>query len=300
MKKRIFIIAGLIIIIGIVLIVSNSQLKSSTFENVEIPEDEVIETMEEETEEEQEQSQESEEESEKQETGESRQISKILLDVVRGTIDFFSNRETHVVAIGDSLTKGVGDSKKQGGYVGILDRSINQETELVLFDNYGIRGYRSDQLLKYLDEPEVTKSITDSDIVLITIGANDIMQVVKKNFTDLNLDDFMQERDRYEERLRQIFTKIQDMNASTEIYLLGFYNPFEKYFQEIEELSIIVEEWNSTGKTIAEEYNNVTFIPTVDLFDDPNADLFAEDNFHPNDLGYQRMARRVLEYLTDE
>src|SRR5699024_9825150 len=27
--------------------------------------------------------------------------------------------------------------------------------------------------------------------------------------------------------------------------------------------------------------------------------LFAEDHFHPNEFGYERMARRVLEYLAD-
>lgn len=63
---------------------------------------------------------------------------------------------------------------------------------------------------------------------------------------------------------------------------------------------MIVESWNRTGSDIAEEDAAITFIPTIDLFDDPDVNLFADDNFHPNDLGYQRMARRVLDYLTNE
>jgi len=34
--------------------------------------------------------------------------------------------------------------------------------------------------------------------------------------------------------------------------------------------------------------------------DDHDEELFAEDNFHPNDEGYRRIAQRVLDYLTDE
>lgn len=300
MKKRVFITGGFILIIGIALVLFFNQ-PTSNFENVTIPEDEIAEhdNKENENEKEQEQNQEEKEEPSSSESTENKQVSQILMEAVQSTLDFFSNRETKVAAIGDSLTQGVGDSKEQGGYVGILDRSINKEEELVSFSNFGIRGYRSDQLLEYLDDPEVVDAIDDSDIVLITIGANDIMQVFKSNFTNLNLEDFQHERVNYEVRLRQIFAKIKDINSNADIYLLGFYNPFDKYFEDIRELSIIVEEWNNTGKMVAEE-NNGTFIPTADLFADPDEDVFAEDNFHPNDLGYQRMAKRVLEYLTNE
>ena len=302
MKKRVLITGGLIFIFGFALILFFNQPKSN-FENVTIPEDELIDDDDKENgnEEAQEEGQNQEEKDEPVSTEhtENKQISQILTEAVKNTLDFFSNRETHVVALGDSLTQGVGDSKKQGGYVGILNRAINEEEELVTFDNFGIRGYRSDQLLEYLDDPEVALALENTDIVLITIGANDIMQVFKSNFTNLKLEDFKKERVNYEVRLRQIFSKIKEINPNASIYLLGFYNPFDKYFKDIEELSIIVEEWNGTGKRVAEE-NNETFIPTADLFDDPTEDVFAEDNFHPNDLGYQRMAKRVLEYLTNQ
>ncbi|WP_188454690.1 SGNH/GDSL hydrolase family protein [Virgibacillus oceani] len=223
----------------------------------------------------------------------------IVSEAVQTTIDYFTNKETNITAIGDSLTQGVGDITGDGGYVGILDKALNRDNQIVEFDNYGKRGNRSDQLLKRLNNPEIAASISNSDIVLITIGANDIMKVVKENFTDLTFKDFAQERIAYEERLKTIFDKINHLNPNTKIYLLGFYNPFEKYFPEIKELGIIVENWNSTGKKVAGMYENITFIPTIDLFADTDVDLFAEDNFHPNTRGYQRIAKRVLEYLTD-
>jgi len=227
-------------------------------------------------------------------------LNERVVEAVQGTVDIFTKEETRIVAVGDSLTQGVGDSTGNGGYVGILNNTINQINHLVEFGNYGHRGDRTDQLLKRLDDPNVSTAIADADIVLMTIGANDIMQVVKENFTNLNMKEFKEERVHYEARLREIFAKIRKMNPETEIYLVGFYNPYDKYFKDIEELAMIVDEWNSAGKAITEELDHVNYIPTKDLFDDTDEDLFAEDNFHPNDLGYQRMAKRVLEYLTKQ
>lgn len=221
-----------------------------------------------------------------------------VIDVLKSTIDYFENHETHIVAVGDSLTQGIGDSTKEGGYVGILDKALNQKSQLVEFDNFGNHGDRTDQLLKRLKNPQVSNAVADADIVLITIGANDIMQVLKENITNLTFQKFREERVYYEGRLRNIFSEISDINDDAEIFLIGFYNPYSQYFKDIKELGLIVDEWNSTGESITEELDHVTFIPTKDLFDNPQEDLFAEDNFHPNDLGYKKMAKRVLKYLS--
>ncbi|WP_087973702.1 SGNH/GDSL hydrolase family protein [Oceanobacillus rekensis] len=236
-------------------------------------------------------------ETETEET-EQRAFPQIVTEAVQGTVDFFTKRETHIVAIGDSLTHGVGDETEQHGYVGILDRTINGHKQIAHIDNFGKRGNRTDHLLMRLEDDEIASSISDSDIVLMTIGANDIMQVVKENFTNLVMEDFVFERDGYEERLREIFDEILRLNPNTEIYLLGFYNPFKQYFDDIEELDLIVETWNTTGNDVASDYENATYIPTDDLFTDETAELFSDDNFHPNYEGYYRIAERVLEYIT--
>lgn len=230
----------------------------------------------------------------------SKDVTAIIEDAVKNTIDYFANRETHLVAIGDSLTQGVGDATGDGGYVGILDKTINKNSQLVEFENYGKRGNRSDQLLKRLDKPEIAKSIKQADIVTITIGANDIMKIVKENITNLSYHDFAKERGDYQKRLTSILDKINDLNTDASIYLLGFYNPFDKYFPEIKELNEIVNDWNTIGESVSKEYENVTFIPTIDLFDDSDVDLFSEDNFHPNTRGYKLIAKRILKYLTAE
>ena len=230
------------------------------------------------------------------------QFKDFITDAVQSTIDFFRHKELQIVAVGDSLTQGVGDETDQGGYVGLLDQTIkeNEQKTSVTFENFGKRGNRTDQLLTRLDEPEIQEAISNADMILITIGANDIMQVFKENFTNLTIEPFQEERRQVEHRLNNIFAKIRDRNTDAHIYLLGIYNPFKQYFEDIEELEMIVSEWNRTSHMITRQYDQATFIPIKDLFENTDVDLFAEDNFHPNTRGYERMASRVLEYLTDQ
>jgi len=302
LKKRLYVSAVVIIVfIGAALLFYISQPRVD-FENVtiEVEEPELVPEDDDNHERELQEDEQDEEEQNKAEDVTEDTMPRPLTDAIHATVDFFSGRTLNIVAIGDSLTQGVGDSYGQGGYVGILERSINAEEELVQFENLGKRGNRSDQLLERLQETEVEETIAEADIILVTIGANDIMRVLRENITDLDIRHFLHENGLYEDRLYDIFTQIEDINGGTDIYLIGIFNPFDRYFEEIPELNMIVDEWNETGENVAEDFDNMTFIPIEDLFDDHDEALFAEDNFHPNGEGYRRIAQRVLDYLTDE
>ncbi len=227
-------------------------------------------------------------------------VRDFISEKLKKASSFFFTHEVNVVTLGDSLTEGSGDETNNSGYVGILDDTINQDKQVAQFQNFAKRGSRSGQLLNRLEDEDVTQALDNADIVLITIGANDIMQVFKENFTDLTLEKFTSEQIRYEQRLENIFTRIQDVNEEADIYLIGFYNPFKEYFADIEELEYIVDSWNQIGKDVTQKYSNVHYIPIKDLFDNAETNYFSEDNFHPNALGYRLMANRILQYVLDE
>lgn len=225
-------------------------------------------------------------------------VKERIREVVEGTISLFK-KDLRVVAIGDSLTQGVGDETEKGGFVGILDHTFEDNNLNIPIDNYGKRGNRSDQLLKRLENKDIISSIRKADTVIITIGANDIMKVVKSNITNLTLEPFEKEREAYTERLRAILNRVNELNPDVQMYLVGFYNPFERYFGDIEELGQIVDSWNDGSKMVTEEYANVEYIPIADLFDQTHIDLLADDHFHPNTTGYKLIAQRVLENLNE-
>src|SRR5699024_2050667 len=105
--------------------------------------------------------------------------------------------------LGDSLTKGVGDETDNSGYVGLIEDNLENEIDI---DNFGISGYRSDQLLKLIKEPDTQNSLKEADIVLITIGANDMMTVFYRDFMNLKFEPIFNEINDFKKRLTDIFT----------------------------------------------------------------------------------------------
>ncbi|GAA0306605.1 lysophospholipase L1-like esterase [Gracilibacillus halotolerans] len=233
------------------------------------------------------------------EPNETEEFGNSVREAVKEALRIFK-KDTHIVAIGDSLTQGVGDETGNGGYVGILEQRLLDQNFQVTFDNFGKRGNRTDQLLNRLDDEEIVDSIEKADIVLITIGANDVMKIVRDNFMNLTVEPFNAERDPYGHRLSEILSRISAMNENAKIYLLGFYNPFERYFNDIEALDQIIMGWNNESLEAVNKYEQVDFIPMQDIFNQVNEPILADDNFHPNHEGYQMMADRVLEYLEND
>ncbi|WP_163580418.1 SGNH/GDSL hydrolase family protein [Gracilibacillus saliphilus] len=249
-------------------------------------------------------SEETAEETTEQETSEEEEeeesLSQNVRNAVREALSFFQ-KDTHITAIGDSLTQGVGDETGNGGYIGILDERLDEQDIDVTFDNFGKRGNRTDHLLKRLQEnPEINESLAKADMVLITIGANDIMQIMKDNFMNLTEEPFSEGRGPYGERLSEILDHIISVQPEAEIYLLGFFNPFERYFGDIEALNQILTRWNNESLQVTNQYEQVHYIPMQDIYQYERENVFSDDNFHPNHKGYQLMAERVITYLEND
>lgn len=208
--------------------------------------------------------------------------------------DFFPRKLT-VVSVGDSLTKGVGDSTGNGGYLPYLKSMLEEEKGIqeVNFLNYGVKGNRTTQLIKRLQSSELKTAIQKADLVILTIGGNDIMKVVKDNFYNLQVSDFVKEKENYKEHLTQIMEAIVQENPDASIVLVGLYNPFSKWFSDIKEMDQIVTEWNQAGQRVIANYTNAYFVSIEDLFLNKSEDLLYKDNFHPNDKGYEMIAERL-------
>lgn len=214
-------------------------------------------------------------------------------------------KPTFIVSIGDSLTQGVGDSTNHGGYLPYLQKQLETESNLkaVKMVNHGVEGNRSVQLLKQLDNEKVRKDIKHADSIVVNIGGNDIMNVFKQNFTNLEMEQFKSAKRKYEAVLTQIFNKIRLDNKAAPIYFIGLYNPFSKK-DELYELDLIVSDWNKSGEKIVEKYDAAYFIKIEDIFKNSTEDvLYTKDYFHPNDRGYELIATRIyrnMEFYTKE
>lgn len=211
----------------------------------------------------------------------------------------FVPKTIKIVALGDSLTKGVGDESNQGGYVGMVKEMLEQQEDIkeVSLDNHGVRGHKTSSLLKKLDEEEVIASIKDADMILMTVGGNDMMNVVQKNIFTLDFEPFRKEQKNYESRLKDIFSTIRKHNSSAHIVYVGLYNPFKYMLPELTEIDTIINEWNLTSQQIIKNDEKAVFVSVDQIFSTKSDEkLLYKDEFHPNESGYSFIADLV--YVT--
>lgn len=235
--------------------------------------------------------------------------------------DFLAQEATpfNYVAIGDSLTEGVGDTTNQGGFVPLLAQSLTDTYGYqVTASNYGVSGNTSKQILQRMQEKtDIQKSLAKADMMTLTVGGNDIMAVIRKNLTSLSVPSFTKPAKSYQKRLRQIIELARAENEDLPIYVLGIYNPFYLNFPDMTEMQEIVDNWNDATENVTEEYDNVYFVPINDeLYKRINGEegivstsgdqttvindaLYNGDHFHPNNIGYQIMSDVTMEKISE-
>lgn len=96
----------------------------------------------------------------------------------RQPLDPLARNNIQIVALGDSLTKGVGDEAGEG-YVGKVKRMLEQDAQKPVYVwNYAVNGARTQQLLSYLEAGSSADYVRQANIILLTIGGNDLNQFV--------------------------------------------------------------------------------------------------------------------------
>lgn len=224
-----------------------------------------------------------------------------------------SKMDMKVVAIGDSLTEGIGDDHNEGGFVPFLAKGLDEvcHFQSITTDNYGKSGNRTTQLTARIQESsEIQNKIKEADVITITIGANDLLKVAKDNiFNNLMSATFAKPKEEYIKNIAILYEEIRKYNPDCPIYQLGIYNPFFLNFKEIKELQEVINQWNTTTKEFVEEQKEAYFIPINDqiyqgmgVSEDGefiNNLLSDKDSFHPNTIGYQIIANAFRDKLLE-
>ena len=221
------------------------------------------------------------------------------------------------VAIGDSLTKGVGDSTNQGGFVPLLAQSLSNESGLEFKAiNYGVSGNTSSQILSRMQEKkEIRKDLKRAQLLTITVGGNDLRKAILEDTSNLDLDRFEKASKAYEKNLKQIIELARKDNPDLPVYVVGIYNPLYLNFPDLTELQTLVDQWNQRTEVTLSAYQGVYFVPINDLLYKgidgksgvteselgketvTNDALYDEDSFHPNNTGYEIIKEAVLEKI---
>lgn len=173
-------------------------------------------------------------------------------------VNFPAKGET-IVALGDSLTLGVGASAPENGYIGVLERRLG-----ITIVNRGVSGNTTADALLRIDT-DITP--LHPDIVMILLGGNDYLKKIPQQETFANLS--------------RIIKKLQSEGAV--VLLLGVRG------------GLLHDKWRDDFHTLAKNTGSL-YVPDVLEGIFGNIKLMS-DEVHPNDAGYMKMADKIAPTL---
>ncbi|KRE59427.1 GDSL-type esterase/lipase family protein [Paenibacillus sp. Soil750] len=214
-----------------------------------------------------------------------------------------SSSKLQIVALGDSLTAGTGDNTGKG-YVGRVREKLEKASGKPVFvlNNLAIPGYKSDQLLADLELKKTQDALAQADIILLTIGGNDIFAggdglFKGDNQTEFNPEAAEKRVDPALAKMEKIISSINQANPKATLLYIGLYHPFLD-LDPSRQGSLTVQRWNNGVFKLTNKYPQMLIVPTYDLFEQNLIKyLSSADHFHPNGDGYERIADRIVQIL---
>ncbi|MDR1782013.1 MAG: 1-acylglycerol-3-phosphate O-acyltransferase [Bacilli bacterium] len=206
-----------------------------------------------------------------------------------------NNDALNIMGLGDSITAGedyLGNITK-GYYQRVIDY-LDNEGLVLNSNNKAISGIDSAYLNNYLDNKELINDIKKTNLIMMSIGANDILKIVKKG--KITKEDLLNEYHIVFNKTKKIIEKIIVINNNIKIILMGLYFPYphSKVFQIFNDMDLL----NNYYKNIASTYKQVSFINVADeIFNNKDSFLPSKRNIHLSDKGYEYLTKKVINEL---
>lgn len=191
-----------------------------------------------------------------------------------------SSKQRTYVAIGDSVTAGVGVTTYTESYPYLIASNLSKDTQSTIeLIPFAIPGIRSEYVMGYFLEPIVE---SNPDVITLLIGINDIHGNVPTA--------------KFKEHYQTILTTLTDKTDAT-IYAINIpyigtkdliQQPYRFYF------NFRTQEYNEVIKELASQYN-VTYVDLYSSHQKQSLDTtyYAQDFFHPNAVGYSFWAQSI-------
>ncbi|ALC89544.1 hypothetical protein AM500_06915 [Bacillus sp. FJAT-18017] len=214
-------------------------------------------------------------------------------------IDYFSRSDKNSLyhlAIGDSVISGYGVGQNQN-LVSEFSTELEMQTgKKVSFQNEGINGINSTELRQLVYSGKYDVYIKKSDIVTVNVGGNDVLRAARKQhdiqsafkaFDTLQAD--------FSENLKNITSRITEVNPKATIVYLELYNPVNPdmaYYTLAEKL---LPKWNINIYKTAKAVPGSIVVETSKVINGENLENLSPDGIHPSQLGYKAIASLIIE-----
>lgn len=229
-----------------------------------------------------------------------------------------------ITLLGDSITKGYGLSDEELNYGDYLGKFFNSDV-----DNYAVNGLTTEGLLEKLDESEIENSINEADIICLSIGGNDLLNIIEEAFKNFNSNGNLSSENsgnfnisaefvesfiidystafgdasvKAGTNIEKIKNKIYEINPDAELVMQTIYVPFESSNENMNKIlsplktfsSIFISTINNAVKEVSPKTADINLKFSEKPYIYTNIDNF---DIHPNYLGHMLIAEEIIQTL---
>ncbi|MFJ7952543.1 GDSL-type esterase/lipase family protein [Lysinibacillus sp. NPDC096418] len=192
------------------------------------------------------------------------------------------------LAIGDSLTVGIGVPFLDPGYVEHY-RALSQRIlkRRIIYKKYARSGATTEDVLTMLYSPIVTEAIKCANIITITAGGNDLINAAKEFLRNKDEKIISQAIKQLEDNYSKILERIHLLDKQDKyiIRLTNLYNPFPEIPLADEGIKAFNLLMNGFSRKM-----NVKVADIYSVFKGNEEAFLSKGGVHPNGKGYYHMA----------
>lgn len=236
----------------------------------------------------------------------------LALLIVNFIYSLFLNQNSKYIYIplGDSIAEGMTPYHVVDyGYTDYIADYLKKENKLSFYtkkftkSGYTINDVKNDindNKAIMLDNKKyyLKEVLRESDIVTITIGANDLMKGMSIDDIPvklLNIKEIKQDIDKISIELKDLLILVEKY-AKNQIIVTGYFNPLPNIIKYKEQIDELVKYYNNLVEDICDELN----IKYVDIFNilEKNKDVFSNPlDIHPNKKGYEFISKEIMKSI---
>jgi Lysophospholipase L1 and related esterases len=220
-------------------------------------------------------------------------------------------KRLNYVALGDSIAEGINSyNAPDYGYPDYISDYLRSNKRLGTYTkNFSKSGYRVENIVDDINNNKSTlgtnnKTITikealrESDLVTISIGANDLMggSSIQSFATKLNnMKTTKEEVDEIAKQVEDLLILVKKY-AKGQIILVGYYNPLPTITSHKSQIDEVIIYANNKYLELAENLE-IDYVDVFELFIENIEFLPNPSNIHPNNKGYEAMSKEVIKKI---
>lgn len=237
----------------------------------------------------------------------------VLLVAILSTFLIYTvnaDKKVRYIALGDSVAAGQNPYGEIGyGYTDYIANYLEKNDLLKSYTkDYAVSGYRTRDVLNDIKtgklvtingvETDIKKALRESNLVTISIGANDFLERINlevRNLTLPSLDNLKVVIDEVMENVDKTIGEVRKY-AKGKVIMVGYYNPLPRVLTDDTMMDEVFSYAKEKYETIANKYQ-AEYIDVYEVMKKETDYLPNPFDIHPSTKGYEMIAKQVIDHL---